>query len=84
MLAHAQPGIFTFFTNRPSTRLPRRLDPDTLRSFLTNYRVAYVLLNNYDGYRRRYQDDLAAMEPFGVRMTAVEEYRVFDTRALWQ
>ena len=49
-----------------------------------NYRVSYVLLNNYDGYRRRYQDDLTAMEEEGVRMVSVEDYRVFDTRALWR
>jgi 4-amino-4-deoxy-L-arabinose transferase-like glycosyltransferase len=83
ILAHPLPEIYTFFTERPSARLPRRLDPETLRAFLVDYRVAYVLLNNYDGYRRRYQSDLEALEVQGVRVIPVGEYRVFDTRALW-
>jgi hypothetical protein len=84
ILAHAQPGIFTFFTNRPSTRLPRALSPEQLRSFIQSYRVSYVLLNNYDGFRRRYQDELMALDNQGVTMTAVQEYRIFDTRPLWR
>jgi hypothetical protein len=83
ILTHALPHIFTFFTDRPSVQLPRRLDPETLRRFLIDYRVSYVLLNNYDGYRRRYEDDLLALEPQGVRVTPVGEYRIVDTRGLW-
>jgi hypothetical protein len=63
--------------------LPRRLDPEILRAFLVDHRVAYVLLNNYDGYRRRYQSDLEALELQGVRVIPVGDYWVFDTRALW-
>jgi hypothetical protein len=77
------PEIFTFFTERPSTRLPRRLDPERLKEFLTDYRVSYVLLNNYDGYRRRYQNDLLTFEAQGVSVTPVGDYRIFDTRSLW-
>jgi hypothetical protein len=84
ILAHAQPGIFTFFTERPSTRLPRRLDREALQSFLRSYQVSYVLLNNYDGFRRRYQDELMAMDGQGVTMTSIEDYRIFDTRSLWR
>ena len=84
VLAHAQPDIFTFFTGRLSTRLPRALDAEGLETFVVNYRVSYVLLNNYDGYRRRYQDDLEALAGRGVRVTAIGDYRVFDTRGLWR
>jgi hypothetical protein len=83
ILAHALPEIFTFFTERPSTRLPRRLEPADLKEFIANYRVSYVLLNNYDGYRRRYQNDLLTFEAQGVRLTSVGDYRIFDTRPLW-
>jgi uncharacterized membrane protein len=83
VLAHALPEIFTFFTERPSTRLPRRLDQQNLKEFLINYRVSYVLLNNYDGYRRRYQNDLLTFETQGVSVTPVGDYRIFDTRPLW-
>ena len=69
---------------RLSTRLPRALDAEGLRSFVVNYRVSYVLLNNYDGYRRRYQDELEALAGQGVRVTPIGDYRVFDTRELWR
>jgi hypothetical protein len=82
IVAHPSPWIVTFFTARPSALLPRRLDAETFRRFLVEYRVAYVLLRNDDVYWRRYGDDL--LELAGGSVTAVGNYRVFDTRALWR
>jgi hypothetical protein len=84
VLAHFHPAIFTFFTERPSIRLPRKLAPDTLKSLLVQYRVAYVLLNSRDASWRAYGDDLMALDSEGVRATTVASYRVFDTRSLWR
>jgi hypothetical protein len=83
VLAHAYPWPVTFFSGRLGVRLPRTLDELTFKRFVVDYRVAYVLLNNFQGYRGRFQDDLMALEPEGVRVTAIGDYRVFDTRALW-
>jgi hypothetical protein len=83
VLAHHAPWLSTFFTERPSTRMPSRPDPDTLRRFLVDYRVAYVLLST-DDYRRRYQESLQALQSAGVRPLTVAGYPAFDTRALWQ
>jgi hypothetical protein len=84
ILASRNPHILTFFTARPSTLLPRKLDTPTLRWLLVQYRVAYVLLNNQDGYRRRYQGDLDDLESLGVAGSAVGAYRIYDTRPLWR
>jgi hypothetical protein len=84
VLSHTQPWIFTFFTERPSTRLPLRLKSGQLKPFLASYHVAYVLLNSRDASWRRYGDDLVALEAEGVRLTPVGAYRVFDTRSLWR
>src|SRR5439155_21477267 len=43
VLAHGSPALMTFFTERPATLLPRRLDSDDLRGFLVDYRVSFVL-----------------------------------------
>jgi hypothetical protein len=84
-VAARYPHPYTFFAGRPSVQLPRNLDPLTLRRFLVDYRVGYVSLSNVDSYRRRYQDELVALEPAGVRLAGeVGSYRVFDTRALWR
>ena len=84
VLTHTQPWIFTFFTERPSTRLPLRLESAQLKPFLANYHVAYVLLNSRDAAWRRYGDELVALEAEGVQLTPVGNYRVFDTRSLWR
>jgi 4-amino-4-deoxy-L-arabinose transferase-like glycosyltransferase len=83
VLAHHAPWVSTFFTERPSTRLPRRLDAESLKNFLVEYRVSYVLLNS-DDYRRRYLDDLRTLEAHGVRSLSVGRHPVFDTRPLWR
>ena len=83
-LAHGQPWPFTFFTERPATLLPTKLSPERLRSFLIEYRVAWVLLDTRDRDRRGYQPDLEALAPEGVGVTSIGSYRVFDTRPLWR
>jgi 4-amino-4-deoxy-L-arabinose transferase-like glycosyltransferase len=82
-LAHGQPWPFTFFTGRPATLLPTRLPPERLRSFLADYRVAYVLLDTGDHDRRGYAEALEAWRREGVTVTPVGRHRIFDTRALW-
>lgn len=83
-LAHGQPWPLTFFTQRPATLLPTKLSPELLRSFVVDYRVAYVLLDTRDRDRRGYQPDLEALAVEGVRATSVGSYRIFDTRPLWR
>jgi len=83
VVTHGQPWPYTFFTMRPATLLPTKLTGERLRDFVTEYRVAYVLLDNRDRDRRDYRSDLEAMAPM-VRMTAsFGSFRVYDTRALW-
>jgi hypothetical protein len=82
VLAHHSPWMSTFFTGRPSTRLPRKVNADNLQRFLTEYQVAYVLLNTSDN-RRRFEKPLQGLTRDGVRRTTVAGYPVFDTRALW-
>lgn len=84
VLAHSYPYAYTLFTGRPSTLLVTGLEPGRLRSFLADYKVAYVLLNTRDGGLRGYLDDLQALAVDGVREVRVGSYRVFDTRALWR
>lgn len=87
VLAAAQPWPFTFFTNRPATLLPANLDQSGLRSFLADYRVAYVLLDdreNGSANRRRFESMLRRLSPESARVIPLGSYRVFDTRALWQ
>lgn len=83
VLAHREPWPFTFFTHRPATLLPTKLTPESLRRFLAEYRVAYVLLDTRDRDRRGYADDLEALDAEGVTVTSVGSHRIFDTRALW-
>jgi 4-amino-4-deoxy-L-arabinose transferase-like glycosyltransferase len=84
VLAHPAPWPFTFHTGRPATLLPRRLDAATLRTFLRNYRVAYVVLNDADRRRLGYQDSFEALQAEGVGATSVGSFRVYDTRVLWR
>jgi hypothetical protein len=83
-LAHGQPWPFTFFTGRPATLLPTKLDAELLRSFVVEYRVAYVLLDTGDRSRRDYESDLEALVAEGVRETRVGRHRIFETRSLWR
>ena len=84
VLAHGQPWPFTFFTGRPATLLPTKLTGERLRAFVSDYRVAYVLLDTRDRDRRDYQVDLDALASVGVLANTVGSYRVYDTRALWR
>jgi 4-amino-4-deoxy-L-arabinose transferase-like glycosyltransferase len=84
VVTHGQPWPYTFFTMRPSTLLPTRLASDRLRTFLTEYRVAYVLLDLRDRDRREYRADLEALSTEGVGVTAVGSFRIYDSRALWR
>jgi hypothetical protein len=84
VLAHRYPWPFTLFTSRPAVLLPIPLDPDTLRSFLVEYRVNYVLLDTRDQDRRHYVDDLDELEAAGVRAVRVGPYWVFETGPLWE
>ena len=83
VLTHGQPWPYTFFTGRPATLLPTKLTSDSLRSFLTDYQVAYVLLDLRDRDRRDYRDDLEALAPEGVTVTTVGSFRIYDARPLW-
>ena len=84
VVTHGQPWPYTFFTMRPATLLPTRLELDRLRTFLTEYRVAYVLLDQRDRDRRDYRADLEALAGAGVSVTTVGSFRIYDTRALWR
>ena len=84
VLTHREPWPYTFFTRRPATLLPTRLTADRLRSFVTDYRVAYVLLDTRDRDRRAYADDLEALEADGVTATSVGSHEIYDTRPLWR
>lgn len=84
VLAHPAPWPFTFYTGRPATLLPRRLDAGSLRAFLRDERVAYVLLTDADRRRLGYQGTLEALWPDGSRTVSVGSFRVYDTRALWR
>lgn len=83
VLTHGQPWPYTFFTGRPATLLPTKLTAESLRSFVTEYRVSYVLLDLRDRDRRDYRDDLEALRPDGVTVTTVGSFRIYDTRPLW-
>jgi hypothetical protein len=83
-VTHGQPWPYTFFTMRPATLLPTKLTADRLRGFVTDYRVAYVLLDLRDRDRRDYRADLEAMASNGVRVTTLGSFRIYDTRPLWQ
>ncbi|MFN8637176.1 MAG: glycosyltransferase family 39 protein [Chloroflexota bacterium] len=84
VLTHGQPWPYTFFTMRPATLLPTKLTSEQLRRFLTDYRVAYVLLDLRDRDRRDYRADLEALSNSGVTVTTLGSFRIYDTRALWQ
>jgi hypothetical protein len=84
VLTHGQPWPYTFFTRRPATLLPTKLSADSLRAFLTEYRVAYVLLDNRDRDRRDYRADLEALSASGVTVSTLASFRIYDTRSLWQ
>lgn len=83
VVTHGQPWPYTFFTMRPSTLLPTKLSGEQLRQFVTEYRVAYVLLDQRDRDRRDYRADLEAMSDDGVGVTTLGSFRIYDTRALW-
>ena len=68
---------------RPATLLPTKLDADRLRTFLTEYHVAYVLLDLRDRDRREYRADLEALSTAGVRVTTEGSFRIYDARPLW-
>jgi hypothetical protein len=81
-LALHGPWLPAFFTQRPTTRLPADFKNGKLTRFLTDYRIAYVLLNS-DSYRGRYQDELRSLQSAGVRQLRGPGFPIFDTRALW-
>jgi hypothetical protein len=83
VLTHGQPWPYTFFTGRPATLLPTKLTSEALRTFLTDYRVAYVLLDQRDRDRRDYRDGLEALQDEGVTVTTLGSFRIYDTRPLW-
>jgi hypothetical protein len=69
---------------RPATLLPTKLTPDRLRTFLTEYHVAYVLLDQRDRDRRDYRADLEALSAEGVTVSTIGSFRIYDTRSLWR
>jgi hypothetical protein len=83
-VTHGQPWPYTFFTMRPATLLPTKLTSDRLRAFVTEYHIAYVLLDQRDRDRRDYRADLEAWAPEGVTVVTVGSFRIYDTRPLWQ
>ena len=84
VLTHGQPWPYTFFTMRPATLLPTKLTPDRLQTFLTEYHVAYVLLDQRDRDRRDYRADLEALARDGVTVSTIGSFRIYDTRSLWR
>jgi hypothetical protein len=84
VLAHGQPWPFAFFTGRPLVLLPYRLNDATLRRFLIEYRVSYVLHDPRDPQRREYGDQLRDLESSGVRGQRLKNLVIYDTRPLWQ
>ncbi len=84
VLASGEPWVVTFFSGRPATLLPYRLEPERLRSFLVDHQVAYVLLDSRDRPRRAYREYLEALAASSVQSNVVGNYRVYDTRPLWQ
>ena len=83
VVTHGQPWPYTFFTMPPSTLLPTKLTAERLRAFLTDYHVAYVLLDQRDRDRRDYRADLDEMGQDAVMVADFGSFRIFDTRALW-
>jgi 4-amino-4-deoxy-L-arabinose transferase-like glycosyltransferase len=83
-VTHGQPWPYTFFTMRPATLFPTRLSEERLRAFVTEYQIAYVLLDQRDRDRRDYRADLEGWTPEGVTVTTLGSFRIYDTRALWQ
>jgi hypothetical protein len=83
-VTHGQPWPYTFFTMRPATLLPTKLTSDRLRAFVTDYRIAYVLLDQRDRDRREYRADLEDWAGEGVQVTTLGSFRIYDTRPLWQ
>jgi 4-amino-4-deoxy-L-arabinose transferase-like glycosyltransferase len=83
-VTHGQPWPYTFFTMRPAALLPTKLTPDRLRAFVTDYRIAYVLLDQRDRDRRDYRADLETWASEGVTVTTLGSFRIYDTRALWR
>ncbi|MGE3909419.1 MAG: hypothetical protein AB7K36_08715, partial [Chloroflexota bacterium] len=83
VVAHGQPWPYTFFTGRPSTLLPTKLSPERLRTFLTDYHVAYVLLDHRDHDRRDYRTALDALAGEAGSVASPGSFRIYDTRFLW-
>ncbi|MCC7369806.1 MAG: glycosyltransferase family 39 protein [Chloroflexi bacterium] len=83
-VTHGQPWPYTFFTGRPSTLLPTKLSAERLRQFVTDYRIAFVLLDQRDRDRRDYRTDLDAWAAEGVAVQTLGSFRIYDTRALWR
>jgi hypothetical protein len=83
-VTHGQPWPYTFFTGRPSTLLPTKLSADRLRTFLTEYQIAYVLLDHRDRDRREYRADLDQLSGEGVTVATLGSFRIYDTRGLWK
>ena len=82
-VTHGQPWPYTFFTGRPAALLPTKLTGDRLRTFLTEYQIAYVLLDQRDRDRRDYRADLDQLAGEGVTVSTVGSFRIYDTRPLW-
>lgn len=82
-VTHGQPWPYTFFTGRPAALLPTKLTADRLRTFLTEYRIAYVLLDQRDRDRRGYRADLDQLSADGVTVTTLASFRIYNARALW-
>jgi len=82
-VTHGQPWPYTFFTMRPATLLPTKLTSDRLRAFVTDYHIAYVLLDQRDRDRRDYRADLEGWAGEGVTVTTLGSFRIYDTRTLW-
>lgn len=81
-LALGQPWPVTFFTTRPTTLLPTRLSPESLRRFIGDYRLDFVAVDSRDRDRRDYIGVLESWSSEGVRPAAVGAYRIFDVRGL--
>lgn len=84
VVASVEPWPITYFADRPSTLLPRRLTAEQLASFISDYRVALLILDPRDRQRRSYRTDLERMATQGVTTTTVGRYTVFYVRPLWQ
>jgi len=84
VLAYWKSEPLTFFTQRPSTRLPDNLGAEYLRPFVVDYRVEYLIIASAQLGEAGYPEALRALQAAGAKVTGLGDYLILETRALWQ